>query len=43
MVKPTYEMTNEEREEYIKEKGLRIAETKYKNMFRLIGELRRVK
>lgn len=43
MVKQVYEMTETEREEYIKEKGLRIAETKYKNMFRLIGNLRSVK
>jgi hypothetical protein len=36
MVKQVYEMTLEEREQYIKEKGLRISKTKYSNIFRLI-------
>jgi tryptophanase len=43
MVKQVYEMTVEEREQYIKKKGLNKAQTKYKNMFRLIENLRSVK
>lgn len=39
----TYEMTKEERQEYIKKKGTEKAQTKYKNMFKLIGNLRSVK
>jgi hypothetical protein len=40
MVKFTYEMNEEERQEYIKKKALNTAKTKYKNMFKLIGELK---